>query len=366
MHPTDVNIGPDRVLASLPNGSVAIFDGDLRYVFAAGRGLEEVGLSAAGLMGKRLRDVFPAGAVDEVEPQYRRAFLGEAVVFSLACFHRVYSVSAAPYEIRDGQVCQILVVTQDITLLLPAAGAEPTPHDSDGDLRAQLDADERLIALLGHELRAPLSAMAGAIAVIQLSEQRSTREHAREVLQRQVSFVGSLRDTLLDVSRARRGVLPLQFEEVELVELLMQALEGIRHMAQPGKPSLRVAGASRVLIRADRQRLTQVVLNLVTNAVQHTPADGAVVITCARTREAIEISVRDSGSGLTAGEMQRLFQPFHRGTAEAGLGLGLGLWLAREIVLLHGGTIDAASDGSGAGATFTVRLPLALLVEQTH
>jgi len=96
-----VNIGLGRVLASLPNGAVAIFDRDLRYVFAAGRGLEEVGLSSAGLIGKRLRDVFPAEAVHEVEPQYERAFNGEAVVFSIASFHRVYSVSAAPYESGD-------------------------------------------------------------------------------------------------------------------------------------------------------------------------------------------------------------------------------------------------------------------------
>ena len=309
MHLTDVNVGAGRVLASLPNGSVAIFDRDLRYVFAAGRGLEEVGLSSAALVGKTLWDVFPSDAVHDVEAEYRRAFCGEAVVFSLGFFHRTYSVSAAPYQTRDGEVLQIVVVTQDITLLLP------TPHpdrqgEPVGELRAQLDADERLIALLGHELRAPLSAMAGAIAVIQRSDQRPIREHAREVLQRQVRFVGSVRDTLLDVSRARRGVLPLEFEDVELGELLQQAIEGMGHMSHDQKPRLRVSGDTPITIRGDRQRLTQVVLNLVTNAVRHTPADGSVVVSCERTPDAIEIAVSDSGSVWAPTRSTNCFSPF--------------------------------------------------------
>jgi signal transduction histidine kinase len=237
-----------------------------------------------------------------------------------------------------------------------------------GELQEKLDADEKLIGVLGHELRSPLSAMAGALAVIERSEDRPVRERAREVLQRQVRYVGALTDTLLDVSRARRGVLPLRFDEIDVHELLEEAMELVQHAGDGQSPTLRVevAPESRLKLRADRQRLTQVVTNLVTNALRHTPPEGSVIVRCERTREGVDIAVRDSGTGLDAAELTRIFEPFHQGDTTSGIGLGLGLWLCREIALMHGGRIEAASAGPGAGATFTVRLPLALVIEPTH
>jgi signal transduction histidine kinase len=355
------------ILTALPTGSVAVFDRDLRYVFAAGQGLAEVGLSSESLVGRTLFDVFPGDAVREVEPEYRRALEGEAVVFSLSFFHRVYSISAAPFRSAGGEVQEILAVIQDITQLLPSAPSVREPAGA-GELQEKLDADERLIGVLGHELRSPLSAMAGAIAVIERSDARPVRERAREVLQRQVRYVGALTETLLDVSRARRGVLPLRFDDVDMHELLAEAMELVQHSADGQSPTLRVEAPAeaRLKLRADRQRLTQVVTNLVTNALRHTPVDGSVIVRCERTGDGVEIAVCDSGSGLDSAQLTRIFEPFHQGDTTSGIGLGLGLWLCREIALMHGGRIDAASEGVGAGATFTVRLPLALVIEPAH
>src|SRR3954469_19831707 len=131
---------PAHLAESLPNGSVSIFDRDLRYVYAAGQGLHDVGLTPDALIGKRLAEAFPADATALVEHEYRRAFEGESVVFGLHYFHRTYSLSAAPFESADGRVEQIIVVAQDITALATATTPPADAPDADA---------HRFIATLG-------------------------------------------------------------------------------------------------------------------------------------------------------------------------------------------------------------------------
>jgi signal transduction histidine kinase len=355
---------PSRLLAAIPNGSVSIFDRELRYVYAAGKGLDDVGLSPEQLQGKRLGDVFPSDATAFVELEYRRAFGGESVVFGLNYFHRTYSLSAAPFLEKDGMVEQIIVVAQDITALAPAQPAGRSSGRADSLIR-QRDNQDRLIATLGHELRNPLGAMRAAVAVIEHSTDRGTRERAREVIERQLLAADTLIQDLAELSRARRGVLRLKFADVCVDALLAEGKETLAHLATPGRHRINVRPAMPpgLRIRADGQRLLQVITNLLTNAIRYTPPDGEIVISAQQTTEGVSLAVSDSGRGISPEELDTIFDLFHRGDdADGHGGLGLGLWVAREIVLLHGGRIEVFSAGVGHGATFTVRLPPALVV----
>ena len=355
---------PLQLLAAIPNGSVSVFDRELRYVYAAGQGLNDVGLRPEHLVGRRLADVFPGDAAALVETEYRRAFTGESVVFGLHYFHRTYSLSAAPFLQSDGAVEQIIVVAQDITVLGSMHSLGRPAGEADATVR-QRDNQDRLIATLGHELRNPLGAMRAAVGVIQRSDDRGTRERAREVIERQLVAADTLIQDLAELSRARRGVLRLKFAEVCVDELISEGKDMLAHMAAPRRHQIRVLPVvpAGLLVRADAQRLLQVITNLLTNAIRYTPAGGEIVISAEQTTDGVSIAVTGSGRGISAEELETIFDLFHRGDdADGHGGLGLGLWVAREIVLLHGGRIDVFSAGVGHGATFTVRLPFRLIV----
>ncbi len=355
---------PLQLLAAIPNGSVSVFDRELRYVYAAGQGLNDVGLRPEHLVGRLLAEVFPSDAAMLVEAEYRRAFKGESVVFGLHYFHRTYSLSAAPFLQREGGVDQIIVVAQDITVLGPMQPLARPAGEADSTVR-QRDNQDRLIATLGHELRNPLGAMRAAIGVIERSADRGTRERAREVIERQLVAADTLIQDLAELSRARRGVLRLKFAEVCVDALIAEGKDMLAHMAAPGRHRISVSPVvpAGLLVRADAQRLLQVITNLLTNAIRYTPPGGEIVISAEQTADGVSIEVTDSGRGISAEELETIFELFHRGDdADGHGGLGLGLWVAREIVLLHGGRIDVFSAGVGHGATFTVRLPFSLII----
>jgi len=349
------DVDPLQLLTDLPNGSVSIFDRDLRYVYAAGQGLHEVGLTPDALIGKRLTEAFPADATLLVEHEYRRAFDGESVVFGLHYFHRTYSLSAAPFQSANGRVEQIIVVAQDITMLTTSAAPPADAPDAD---------PHRFIATLGHELRNPLGAIRAALAVIEHSADRGSRERARAVIERQVVTAEMLIQDLTELSRAERGVLRVRYSEVSVKRVVDDAIAAVEHLAASKGDRLMVgAPAPGLRVRADGPRLVQVLTNLLANAIRYSPEGGEIAVTTRLTPDSVSLAVTDRGKGIAPQALDGIFDVFHRGReVEADGGLGDGLWVAREIVQRHGGRIDVFSAGEGQGATFTVRLPLALLV----
>jgi signal transduction histidine kinase len=352
-----MNLDPAQLLASLPNGSVSVFDRDLRYAYADGRGLHEVGLTPTSLIGKRLVEAFPADAISLVEPQYRKAFEGHLVVFGLHYFHRTYALSAAPFHTENGTVTQIIVVAQDVSALADGASSgEPS--------LANLETDQ-FVAMLGHELRNPLGAVRAAAGVIKHSPDRLARERARDVIDRQVVVAENLLNDLTELSRAKRGVLQLHFTDTRLAQVVNEAVETVAHLASAAGQSIvtEPCFAADLTLRVDRPRLLQVVTNLLTNAIRYSSAEATITIACGLTSDSVSIAITDEGRGIAPKALDRIFDLFQQGPASRKEGLGIGLWVAREIVRLHGGRIDVFSAGEGEGATFTVRLPLALTVD---
>jgi signal transduction histidine kinase len=230
--------------------------------------------------------------------------------------------------------------------------------------RAEAEAASRgkdeLLAMLGHELRNPLAALAHAAQVLQtpgLSEEGGRR--AREVLVRQNAHLARLVDDLLDVARVTSGKIVLSRRPLELAEAVRH---GVATLAASGRTeSCHVTlDLSPVWADVDETRLEQVVTNLVGNALRFTPADGRIEVTLRAADGEAVLRVRDSGVGIAPEMLARVFDVFvqgPRGPDGGPGGLGLGLTLVRRIVELHGGTVEAASEGPGRGSVFTVRLP---------
>jgi two-component system CheB/CheR fusion protein len=218
---------------------------------------------------------------------------------------------------------------------------------------------ERLMASAGHELKTPVAALHGYLQLVEryLGPESSKQAHtyaARALAQ--TRQVGELVERLFDVSRIQAGRFEIITAPVDLLEVVRSAIEVAE--ALPNAPAIRMSSVpGPVMLQADAGRLQQVFVNLLSNSVEHASTSPTIDVTVRRSGSEAVVEVRDHGQGIEIEVMAVLFQPFTRLGAKPTPGLGLGLYLAREIVTAHGGTI-AAESTVGDGTVITVRLPL--------
>jgi len=222
---------------------------------------------------------------------------------------------------------------------------------------------EEFLATLAHELRNPLAPIRNALEIMKLASGNGpVIEQARSMIERQLEQMVRLVDDLLDVSRITRNKLELRKEPVSLAAAVQGAVEASQPLVAAMGHELTVSLPPQpVALEADPVRLTQVFLNLLNNAAKYTPRGGRISLTAERQGGEIAVAVRDSGIGIPAEMLPRIFEPFtqvdHSLERSSG-GLGIGLTLARRLVELHGGTIEARSEGAGRGSELIVRLPV--------
>ena len=230
------------------------------------------------------------------------------------------------------------------------------------------DADRRkdeFLAMLSHELRNPLAPILSAVQIIEQArpEQRELRATYQAVITRQVLHMKRLLDDLFDVARVSQGKIQLRGERVELTTLLLQAVEVSRPMIVDKGQTLAIALANESLpIDADGTRIVQVFANLLNNAAKFTDVGGHITLTSRVERGLAVVSVRDDGTGMGPDLLARAFDLFVQETGavdRAQGGLGIGLTMVRTLVKMHGGSVEAHSEGAGRGSEFVVRLPLA-------
>jgi signal transduction histidine kinase len=231
------------------------------------------------------------------------------------------------------------------------------------ELRAADLQKNEFLAMLAHELRNPLAPVRNALQILRLpGADAATIEWARAMIDRQVRHLARLIDDLLDMSRLTRGLIRVSRQRLDVSQVARLAAEDRRRTFEEGGLTFAVAApADPVWVDGDPIRLMQVVSNLLDNAVKFTDRGGRVELNVSSNGGNAIIAVRDTGIGIAAGMLPRLFDIFTQ--ADSSLdrsrgGLGLGLALVKGLVGLHGGTVLAASEGPGKGATFTIRLPL--------
>jgi CheY-like chemotaxis protein len=227
---------------------------------------------------------------------------------------------------------------------------------------------DEFLSILAHELRNPLAPMRFALEVIRRSDRTPDQTaHVHQVLDRQVAHMVRIVDDLLDVTRITQGKVELRREPLELSELVRAAVELSRPAVEAARHTLTVSLPERVTIHGDAVRLTQVLVNLLNNAVKFTPPAGHIWLIAETFSSAdglphqLRIRVRDSGIGIRPDHLDRVFDMFMQGDRSLERtrgGLGVGLTLVRNLIGLHGGTVEVRSEGEGRGAEFVVSLPL--------
>lgn len=252
-----------------------------------------------------------------------------------------------------------------------------TATDIDARKRAEDESAERMIALeqanqtkelflatMSHELRTPLSAVLGWTALLSAGKVlKKDIGHAIEVVDRNARTLAHLVDDLLDVSRVVSGTLGLERSTIDLREIALSTVEAIRPAAERGGIALSTStGTEPVPVFGDAARLTQVLSNLLQNAVKFTGRDGHVSVSIAIRDRRVIVAVEDDGAGIAPEFLPHVFERFRQGTPSTSSrhGLGLGLAICKHLVERHGGAIEAASGGAGHGSKFTIDLPLSL------
>jgi signal transduction histidine kinase/CheY-like chemotaxis protein len=223
---------------------------------------------------------------------------------------------------------------------------------------------DTFLATLAHELRNPLAPIRNAAHILQLKSPPEPELHwGLNVIERQLGQMTRLIDDLLDLSRVTRNTLVLHQERLYLAESLQLAVETSRPLIEASGQEFAVTLSEEPIpLDADRIRLAQVIANLLNNAAKYTERGGHIRLTAERQGGEAVVTVRDTGIGISAEMLPRIFEMFMQGDRSQDRsqgGLGVGLTLAKRIVELHGGTIAAHSAGPGQGSTFTVRLPVA-------
>ena len=224
-------------------------------------------------------------------------------------------------------------------------------------LRASDRTKDEFLAMLGHELRNPLAALAAVAHVLRAKVTDDTARSATDVLGRQVQHMSRLTEDLLDVSRVTRGKVSLNRRPLDLSRAVEHALGELKLAGRLGRHDLRL-DLSPVWVRADEARIEQIVANLVGNAIKYTPERGTIEVTLRRDRNSAVLRVRDSGIGMSADFVAKVFDLFVQAEGPGRqAGLGIGLTLVRHLAELHSGKAFAASAGPGQGSVFTVTLP---------
>jgi signal transduction histidine kinase len=218
--------------------------------------------------------------------------------------------------------------------------------------------------MLAHELRNPLGAISNASYLMeQLRPAEPQMARSVTIIRRQILHLVRMVDDLLDVSRITRGKVELRKEPVDLVEVVRHAVETTRPLFEEKGHELEMALPSDPLpLEADVTRLEQVLANLLRNATKYTEPGGRIEITALRDGGEAIVRVRDNGVGIPPDLLPRVFDLFAQGEQSldrSARGLGIGLTLVRSLVEMHGGQVEARSDGAGQGSEFVVRLPLA-------
>ena len=272
--------------------------------------------------------------------------------------YRWFLSRAVPIRDETGRIVRWFGTNTDVT---EQCAAEEALRDADRR-------KDEFLAMLAHELRNPLAPIRTGLQVVQLyGDDRDTTASTLEMMDRQVQQLVRLIDDLLDISRITRGKIELRREPCDLRTILSMAIEGSRPAIEAAGLEITVSMPRQdVELDADPARLSQVFLNLLINAAKYTDRGGHIWLSAERSESDVAVVVRDNGIGIRADMLSRIFEMFTQvdKSERSHGGLGIGLSLVQALVQLHGGSVEALSDGPGQGSQFKVRLPLAQGAQQ--
>lgn len=344
-----VESSDDAIVSKNLQGVVQSWNGGAEQIF---------GYRAGEMIGQPITRIIPPHLHDEETHILGKLRRGERInhyeTVRITKDGRLIDVSLTVSPIRDatGRIVGASKVARDITRQKQAE-------------KALVDADRRkteFLAMLAHELRNPLDAIHNAVQLLHTATGEDQQNRGRAIIERQTGKLTRLISALLDVSRITQGKIQLRKEPVEASVVIAAAVETVQPLMTGHRHELRVSYEEEPLrLTADPARLEQILVNLLTNAGKYTEPGGCITVTARRDAATAIIKVRDNGIGMSPDTLSRAFELFSQNAPtldRSDGGLGIGLTLVKRLTEMHGGSIEASSEGPGRGSEFTLRLPL--------
>jgi PAS domain S-box-containing protein len=354
-----VNHAIDGIIAIDENGTVDAFNPAAERVF---------GYRAEEVIGQNVKMLMPRPFHTEHDgylANYLRT--GQVTIIGIGrevqgrCKDgRVFPMDLAVSEFRLGNRRYFTGLVRDIT---ERKRTEKQVYDlliglKEGDLRK-----DEFLAMLAHELRGPLAPLSNMLEIIKrASGNGELLEQARKTMERQMCHLVRLVDDLIDVSRITRSRIELRGERVDLASIIHQSVEACRPLAESARHEVTVTlPPQSIYLQADPVRLVQVFSNILNNACKYTEPGGKIWFSAERQGSDVVVKVKDTGVGIPPDKLVSVFEMFtqiDRSLERSQGGLGIGLALVKRLVEMHGGSVDASSEGPGRGSEFIVRLPV--------
>ncbi|MDZ8055123.1 MAG: MASE1 domain-containing protein [Aulosira sp. ZfuVER01] len=359
-----------NILESMSDAFIAV-NHDWQITYVNQQAAKITKLEPAKLIGKNFWEQWPASKGTEFEREYLRAFTEEIPVhfeaFCKAC-NKWFEVHAYPAE--DG----LGIFFRNITERKQAEVEREQILAREQAARTQAETANRLkdefLAVLSHELRTPLNPILGWATLLktQKFQQGEKLLRAIDIIERNAKLQIQLIEDLLDISRIQQGKMVLNIQPVNLVNTIEAALETMHLALEAKNIKIQTSLERKIqLVSGDATRLQQIVWNLLSNAVKFTPSGGQIEVRLEQVDTYAVIHVQDNGKGISSEFLPHAFEYFRQADGKSNRqfgGLGLGLAIVRHLTELHGGCVQAESQGEDMGATFTVKLPL--MVEAPH
>lgn len=338
------------ILESITDAFFAV-DRDWRFTYVNSQAERMLDRTPGDLLGKVIWDEYPGMAGSEFEKAYYQA-ANEQLASSLTAFYpdhqRWYETNC--YPAPNGITIYFRNVTERVI-------AEEAVKESDRR-------KDEFLATLAHELRNPLAPIRSGLEVIRrMGDDREQLEETLDILQRQTNQLVHLVDDLLDISRISQGKIHLRNERMELKMAVDIAVESSRGLIDEAENELTVILPEEpIYLDADLTRVAQIFLNILNNAARFSEKAGTISLVAHKTEDKAIVSIKDTGLGIPPGMLTSIFDMFGQietPDEQARGGLGIGLSVVRKLVEMHGGSVEAFSDGLGQGSEFVVTLPLA-------
>jgi PAS domain S-box-containing protein len=346
-----IDSSEDAIVSKTLDGTIRSWNASAERMF---------GYTAAEAVGRPITLIIPPDRLDEEREIIARIRRGERIehyeTIRLSKEGRPIDISLSISPVRDraGNIIGASKIARDITDRKLAEAAQ-----RDGERRK-----DEFLATLAHELRNPLAPIRNSLHLLRLSDGSSpAAKRVHEMMERQVHQLVRMVDDLLEVSRISRGNIDLKNERVQLATIIHNAVETSKPLIEAGGHKLAVSlPAEPIMVDGDAVRLAQVFANVLNNAAKYTDKGGQIAVSARREGSHATVSIRDTGIGIPREMLSRVFDMFaqvdHTQRRSQG-GLGIGLNLVRTLVTMHGGSVEARSDGPGQGSEFIIRLPMA-------
>lgn len=348
----------EAIYAAAPIG-LCVLDRSLRFVRVNEQLAKINGIPAAAHIGRRVREVVP-DLGEMAEATLRRVLEGEVIrglefvgkTLAHPGIERAWRNNWEPLRNAQGEIIGITISAEEVTQEKAAREALQ---------RADREKDE-FLAMLAHELRNPLAPIRNAAVLLSREIGADPKLSAlASMVSRHGQLLARLLDDLLDVSRIAQGRIILETKPLEVGDVIDPAIEAVQPLVSEKSHRLRVERPGQPLyVHGDRARLVQCVSNLLNNSAKYTDPSGEIMLTVSEAADSITFEVRDNGRGISPELLPKVFNLFIQGDRSLDRsqgGLGIGLSIVKRLVDMHHGTVSAASEGVGRGATFTMRLP---------